>query len=90
MDNSWQINVEEIKAVHVQNVGKNSRGMEVPFRKPKFRAPAKTPLMLFADQEAESLQAEDVCSQCALRGAGDAALQGSWVLQNLPSPETWE
>lgn len=53
--------------------------------------------MLFADQEAEALQAEGICSQrSALRNAGvagNAALplrvpRGSSVFQILPSPET--
>lgn len=60
LDNSGEINVEEIKADCTLTVGKNSRGTEAPLRKPKFTAPAKTHLVFFAVQEAESSGAQSV------------------------------
>lgn len=71
LDNSGQINVEEIKANYTLTVGKNSRGTEAPLRKPKFTAPAKTHLELWVAggrvPGAQDVQAVLLLSSASLR-----------------------
>lgn len=55
--------------------------MEVLFRKPKSRAPAKTHLMLFAGEEAESSQAEDVAASPHRRARGRRQCR-SWAVHS--------
>lgn len=89
LDNSGQINVEEIKADCTLTVGKNSRGTEAPLRKPKFTAPARTHLVLLLPRRQKPL--EDVCAQPAqavLLPRTARCSSGSSFLQTLPSPET--
>lgn len=82
LDNSGQINEEEIKVDCTLTVGKIPRGTEAPLRKPKFPAPAKTHLELLLPRRQNPLEHRSSVPSLPRR------VLRVFILPTLPSPET--